>query len=396
MSKRIPNKIASNNRAARGPLLAVLLVFAMALSGHLASQQPAGQTGGGAIIGVIQDDRGAPLANAKVTLTSGDLLTSKSTQIDGKFEFHNLKPGSYRITVEAARFRKVAVNATLRPDETFATPPVKLTPSSLHVAVLDAGSQPLSGVTVSLYAKERAVVGALAARSVTDEYGDAYFGRLAPGSFQLSATLRGYDEYRNDVFISSGITTEFPLQLLVAPVIPMNEKAVSRYTVPNLPSKNVQAVFQDSEGWMWFGTDKGVARFNGAEFKSSAVSGSAFERLTGEDVRSIAEDRNGTIWIATARSLRRITKGGEDAGPAFDVHDSRQVFVDSSGTLWVAGAHGLSRFDGGALIPFAHSQELPSDDVRALAEDKSRGLWIATANGVHSWYSVINPTITKK
>ena len=276
----------------------------------------------------------------------------------------------------------MAVNATLRPDETFATPPVKLTPSSLHVAVLDAGSQPLSGVTVSLYAKERAVVGALAARSVTDEYGDAYFGRLAPGSFQLSATLRGYDEYRNDVFISSGITTEFPLQLLVAPVIPMNEKAVSRYTVPNLPSKNVQAVFQDSEGWMWFGTDKGVARFNGAEFKSSAVSGSAFERLTGEDVRSIAEDRNGTIWIATARSLRRITKGGEDAGPAFDVHDSRQVFVDSSGTLWVAGAHGLSRFDGGALIPFAHSQELPSDDVRALAEDKSRGLWIATANGV--------------
>jgi ligand-binding sensor domain-containing protein len=382
VSTHIPNKTASNNQAGKGLLLAALLVFILSMNAHLASQQPPGQSGGGAIIGVIQDDRGAPLANAKVTLTSGDVLTSKSTQVDGKFEFHNLKPAQYRLTVEAARFRKEVVNITLRSDETFATPPVKLTPSSLHVAVLDAGSQPLPGVTVSLYAKERATVGALAARSVTDEYGDAYFGKLAPGSFQLSATLRGYDEYRNDVFISSGITTEFPLQLLVAPVIPINEKAVSRYTVPNLPSKNVQAAFQDSEGWMWFGTDKGVARFNGAEFKSSAVAGSAFELLAGEDVRSITEDRNGTIWIATARGLRRITKSGEDAGPAFDVHDPRQVFVDSSGTVWVAGAHGLSRFDGRALILFAHSRELPSDDVRALAQDKSGSLWIATANGV--------------
>jgi len=331
----------------------------------------------------IPDEGGVEVNGTNLfNLSTKSLAEFRNKNLGFVFQFHNLLPAQYRLTVEAARFRKEAVTITLRPDETFATPAVKLTPSSLHVAVLDAGSQPLPGVTVSLYTKERAVVGARAARSITDQYGDAYFGKLAPGSFQLSATLRGYDEYRNDVFISSGITTEFPLQLLVAPVIPINEKAVSRYTVPNLPSKNVQAAFQDSEGWMWFGTDKGVARFNGAEFKSSAVAGSAFELLAGEDVRSITEDRNGTIWIATARGLRRITKVGEDCGPAFDVHEPRQVLVDSGNTIWVAGAHGLSRFDGRALIPFAHSRELPSDDVRALAEDTSGSLWIATANGV--------------
>lgn len=335
-----------------------------------------------AILGVIQDDRGTALANAKVTLTSGDLTASTSTQADGKFEFHNLKAGQYRITVEAARFRKVAVNITVRPDEIFASPPIKLTPSSLHVAVLDAGSQALPGVTVSLYAKERATVGALAARSITDDYGDAYFGRLAPGSYQLSATLRGYDEYRNDVFISSGITTEFPLQLLVAPVIPINEKAVIRYTVPNLPSKNVRAIFQDSDGWMWFGTDKGIARFNGAEFKSSVGAGSEFEQLAGDDVRSIVEDRNGTIWFATAQSVRRITKSGKEAGPALTIDDPKQVFVDSANNIWVAAPNGLFQFDGHTLAPFGHLQELPSNDVRALAQDKNGNLWIATARGV--------------
>ena len=382
MSIRIPNKTDYSHPGRKELLLVALLFLTVPEKAHVASQQPGTPGAGGAIIGSVQDDRGAPLANAKVTLSSGDVLSIQNTQPDGKFEFRNLRPAQYRITVDAARFRKEGVNIKLRPDETFATPPIKLTASSLHVAVLDAGSQPLSGVTVSLYAKERAAVGALAARSVTDKFGDAYFGRLAPGSFQLSASLRGYDEYRNDVFISPGITTEFPLQLFVAPVIPINEKAVSRYTAPNLPSKNVQAVFQDSEGWMWFGTDKGIARFNGAEFKSSAVAGSPLEQLAGEDVRSIAEDSNGTIWLATKRTVRRITKNGENAGTPFDVDDPRQVFVDSGGTVWVASSHGLSHYDGRGLVLFNHSSELPSNDVRALAEDKGGSIWIATASGV--------------
>src|SRR6185503_8243601 len=372
----LPTKHAARGRV---PFVIAITILAVALSttGFLAATQGENKT---AIIGVIQDDRGSPLANVKVTLASSDASTSTSTQADGKFEFHNLKSGQYRITVEAARFRKEAVNITLRPDEIFANPPIKLTPSSLHVAVLDASSQALAGVTLSLYAKERATVGALAARSSTDQYGDAYFGRLAPGSYQLSATLRGYDEYRNDVFISSGITTEFPLQLLVAPVIPINEKAVNRYTVPNLPSKNVRAVFQDSEGWMWFGTDKGLARFNGAEFKSSSEAGSPFERLAGEDIRAIAEDRSGTIWLAAGRSVRRISKGGSDVGTELDTPSARQVFVDSSGDVWVASGEGLLRFDGARLVQQA--PEPPSADVRSIAEDKNGNIWIASASGV--------------
>src|SRR5262245_32297865 len=160
-------------------LLVALLIAALGEKGDLANQQPGPQSGG-AIVGVVQDDRGAPLPNAKVTLTGGDVSESKSTQSDGRFEFRNLKAAQYRITVEAPKFRKEAITVVLRPDETFITPPIKLTPSSLHVAVLDASNQPLAGVTVSLYAKERAATGALAARSATDQYGDAYFGRLAP------------------------------------------------------------------------------------------------------------------------------------------------------------------------------------------------------------------------
>ena len=342
----------------------------------------AAQTEGAAITGVIQDDRGTPVADAKVTLTSQDFSASRLTQADGKFEFRNLKPGSYRIIAEALRFRKAVVSVTIaQPNEVINQPPIQLVGSSLHVAVLDAGNQPLRGVTLTLSGKERGAGTAPADRKTTDEGGDAYFGRLAPGSYQLTATLRGYDEYRNDVFITSGVPTDIALQLQVAPVIPINEKAVKRYGLPNLPSKNVQAVYQDSEGWMWFGTDKGVARFNGTDFKSSSVGGTPYESLDGEDVRSIAEDRNGVMWIATPRGLRRVSKAGDDLGAALAGRDARHLSVDSRGNIWIATAEGLFKFDGADFSSFASMQGLPSNEVRATAEDKNGRIWIATATG---------------
>ena len=152
-------------------LFIALLLLALGGKGDFANQQPLGQNGG-AIVGMIQDDRGAAVPNAKVTLTGGDASESKSTQAEGRFEFRNLKPGQYHLTVEAPKFRKEAIAITLRPDEIFLAPPIKLKPSSLHVAVLDASNQPLAGVTVSLYAKERAATGALAARNAAVQLDD--------------------------------------------------------------------------------------------------------------------------------------------------------------------------------------------------------------------------------
>ena len=194
--------------------------------------------------------------------------------------------------------------------------------------------------------------------------------------------LRGYDEYHYEVFISSGITTELAVLLPAAPVIAVNEKAMVRYSVPNLPSKNVQAIFQDSEGWVWFGTDRGIARFNGADFESSAVSGSAYEQLAGEDVRSITEDRGGVMWLATPRGARRITKAGGSVEGGIDGVNARHLYSDSTGKVWVSTAEGLIRFDGSTSVQLDQSTGLPSSDVKAVAEDKNGKIWVATARGL--------------
>ena len=378
-----PTNLRSSLETARRAMrLLMIAFFAAVFAQALWVSHNAAQTDTASISGTVQDEQGSPVANATVRLTGPDFEDARQTQPDGKFEFKRLKPGKYRLSTSAARYRKETVTITITRVDEIVTTAIKLAPSSLHVAVLDANNQPLGGVTVTLYFKERGAERVPAERRTSDEAGDAFFGRLNQGSYRLTATLRGYDEYRNDVFISSGITTEFPLQLQVAPVIPINEKSVVRYGPPNLPSKNVQCVFQDSEGWMWFGTDKGVARFNGADFKSSAASGSGLERLAGEDVRSIAEDQSGGMWLATSGGARRITRNGAELAPELQGQDARHISVDSEGGVWIATAAGLFKFDGKKFVSFTAAQGLPSDDVRAAAEDQSGRLWIATAAGV--------------
>jgi ligand-binding sensor domain-containing protein len=363
---------------------AVVVIFAVFLSGPFKTR--ATQNEASTLSGIVEDELGTPVAAAKVTVTRKDSLASWSTltQADGRFEFKNLFPGNYTLTAEAAGFRRVMTAVTIsRPGEPVAAQ-LKLKPTSLHVAVFDAGTrQPLPGVSVTISARERGGPVQPAGRAVTDEAGDAYFGRLAPGSYQITAAQRGFDEYHSVVFISSGkITTEFALPLSIAPVIPVNDKLSIRYNVPNLPSKNILSIFQDSDGWMWFGTDKGVARFNGTDFRSSSVAGSSYSALSGLEVRSIAEDRQGLIWLATPRGVRRVSKDGDDAGELLSGVDARNLMIDSHGGVWVSTSAGEFKYAADAVVEFREAQGLPTSDTRCSVEGPSGAIFIATADGV--------------
>ena len=367
------------------PFLAI--VVALFLSQVAPLRTDAVQPEGSSVTGQVLDDQGTPVPDAKVTLTRQDFSTSTLTAPDGKFEFHKLAMGAYTLTAEVTGYRKQSMPVLIGRAGESLVPVVKLTPSSLHIAVFDATTrQPLRGVSVVLTDREHSASNPSAGRIVTDEGGDAYFGRLGPGSYQLAASLRGYDDYRSVVFISSGkITTEFALPLSIAPLIPINDKASQRYNVPSLPSKNVQAVFQDSDGWVWLGTDKGIARFNGSDFKSSASSGSPYSSLAGVEVRSIAEDQRGVIWIGTSSGVRRIRKDGTDAGQLLEGEEVRNIIADSRGNMWISTASGEFRYDSNDTVKhFDRSSGIGSNDVRGAAEGPNGKILLATASGAYA------------
>ncbi len=66
-------------------------------------------------------------------------------------------------------------------------------------------------------------------------------------------------------------------------------------TNEGLPSPEIYCAFQDSKGFIWFGTDNGVSRFDGYQFQNYGPS----EGLLQSVVFDIVEDKYGKIWFGT-------------------------------------------------------------------------------------------------
>lgn len=71
-----------------------------------------------------------------------------------------------------------------------------------------------------------------------------------------------------------------------------------------LPSDRVRAVAQDADGAMWFGTDNGLAKYDGRRTQTLALEG-----LSGKRVLALKLDADGTLWVGTEDGAGTLTNG---------------------------------------------------------------------------------------
>ena len=73
-----------------------------------------------------------------------------------------------------------------------------------------------------------------------------------------------------------------------------------RYTIDDGLSQNtVYKVFQDSRGYIWLGTQGGLDRFNGYEFKHYEHESNDSTSIVNGWIRAINEDEDGLLWLGT-------------------------------------------------------------------------------------------------
>ena len=85
------------------------------------------------------------------------------------------------------------------------------------------------------------------------------------------------------------------LIVICARVLFAQEPAYIQYGVEDgLPSSLVYCMLQDKKGFMWFGTDKGLARFDGVRFKVYTIK----DGLPDSEVLNMFEDSHGRIWLS--------------------------------------------------------------------------------------------------
>jgi ligand-binding sensor domain-containing protein len=115
-------------------------------------------------------------------------------------------------------------------------------------------------------------------------------------------------------------------------------------TVDGLSHNNVSCILQDRQGYMWFGTEYGLNRYDGYGFRVFKNVPGDFITLAQNLIMSLFENENGFMWISESSSLCRYNPRTETfenyilPAPTGLIHDIKE---DENGLLWLAAAAGL-------------------------------------------------------
>lgn len=151
-----------------------------------------------------------------------------------------------------------------------------------------------------------------------------------------------------------------------------------------LPQNSVSAVIQTRSGYIWFGTQVGLVRFDGtSNYK-------IFNRWNTRELKSDAvlclyEDKRGTLWVGTDDGgIVGLDEGKWRAYTTAEGLSHNQVRVireDSSGHLWIGTAYGLNRMKDGKFQVFTMDHGLLGNSITAVWPDRQGNIWVGTNGG---------------
>jgi ligand-binding sensor domain-containing protein len=150
---------------------------------------------------------------------------------------------------------------------------------------------------------------------------------------------------------------------------------------------------------MWFGTQDGLNKYDGYDFKVYRHFPDEPASMANSNVRTIYEDRKGVLWVGTwGGGLDRFDREKE----IFIHYRNREgdtsslsnnfiltIYEDSRGILWVGTPNGLNRLDRatGSFVRYQTNPEDPgslrSNIITTICEDNLGQLWLGTGSGLH-------------
>ncbi len=197
--------------------------------------------------------------------------------------------------------------------------------------------------------------------------------------------------------------------LLVGPLVASESHSGNALTLPiiegrgiefhrlpadaGLSQTRVSDIVQDNDGFIWFGTQNGLNRFDGYKCKVFRHDPQRPDSLSGVYIHALFKDRSGNIWVASDQFLDRLDPVTESFTHYSLGEPDRNgvtttishISQDSSGFLWLSTNVGLFRLDA-ATKQFARFVHDPQDsttigdsDVSSTGEDREGRFWVATS-----------------
>ena len=153
--------------------------------------------------------------------------------------------------------------------------------------------------------------------------------------------------------------------------------------IPQLPFDEIHTLYEDTDGSIWIGTTRGVARYQlGQPARLECV-----PTFSGRTVHAFLRDSRGTLWIGT-EDATYVSENGTVFEPLEDApRNVRAICEDQDGTLWFGSHVGLFYREGPTYRQVVHDrlpkdapmdEGIPTRRVNAIYCDESGDLWIGT------------------
>ena len=164
-----------------------------------------------------------------------------------------------------------------------------------------------------------------------------------------------------------------------------------------LSNSTIETIFQDSRGFIWFGTRDGLNRFDGYQIVVYRYSARDSASISDNFIRCIYEDRDQTLWIGTSNGLNRYDRlknrffrykhQPTDSG-SLSNNSVTGIYQDGHRNLWIGtygGGLNLLQPASGQFVHFRHGAagSVSDDRVNCLYEDPADRLWVGTENGLN-------------
>jgi len=178
-----------------------------------------------------------------------------------------------------------------------------------------------------------------------------------------------------------------------------------------LSQSTVKAICQDRDGFMWFGTDIGLNRFDGYDFKLYVNNPEDSTSLPSNYVTEIYEDHLGMFWVGTGYSGLSLFNRQHETFTHFvyNAHNQRSissdnvrgVFEDRDGNVWIGTAGGGINLFNRADSTFTRYQKIPdnsnspaSNYIQSIKQDSFGNLWFGSTEGILICFNPATSTFT--
>ena len=166
-------------------------------------------------------------------------------------------------------------------------------------------------------------------------------------------------------------------------------------------------IHQDKRGFIWFGTNEGLYRYDGYNFKWYQHNPDDLASIGNNTVQCIVEDSSANLWMGTLGgglnkfdiNLEKFTRYLYNPNDSTSLNNDNvhSLLIDHLGILWIGTyAGGLNKvnanFENDSNLVFIHylydsknSRSIAGNQVNSLCEDRFGDIWIGTNNGLSKY-----------